>query len=240
MKRYFEYEFNNEVKERLVQYYENTKLDQHNENHFLKSKQKLARIKEAVAFQKEDTVLDIGCSSGFLLQTLSPEIKSGLGIDVSSNIITQNRANNKCANINFAHFSGTEIGGEESFSKILLIDVLEHAFYPDVLLSSLYKKMGVGAELIVEVPFTGFLSELFFGAYHQGHLRYYDPYYLADYLTKCGFVIESVRVYNSVPFASVFIKYPKLFSLLDSMVNILPSAMYPYFGEIIVVAKKKE
>jgi SAM-dependent methyltransferase len=239
MKNYFEYKFNAEVEDKLSTYYENTDLNQHNANHSLKSDLKLRRITKLTPFNNGDTVLDVGCSSGSLVNTLSPQIKKGTGVDISKNIIDSNVKNNTLKNISFETFDGNILNLKEKFNKVLLMDCLEHAFYPDRLIKTIKDNMAEDGILLVEVPFTGFLSELVFGEYHQGHLRYYDPDYLSDYLEKFGFRVVKASVYNSVPYASKFIKYPLLFKVLNLLVNLIPSKVYPYFGEILICAKNK-
>ena len=238
MKKYFEYKFNTEIENKLSDYYENTNLNQHNANHFLKSNLKLKRISQLVPFVKDDVVLDVGCSFGHFLSIIAPKIKKGKGIDISTNIINSNIKNNQIDNISFEVFNGSTLNSIEVYNKVLLIDVLEHAFYPDLLIKTIKDTMASNAILIIEVPFTGFLSELVFGEYHQGHLRYYDPRYLSEYVKRFGFEIVKLKTFNSVPLASKFIKYPNIFIFLDFLLNLIPSKMYPYFGEIILVCKK--
>jgi len=240
MKKYFEYEFNNEIKKRLFNYYEDVNLDQHKINHLNKSKLKINRMKKLVSFSKKDSIIDIGCSKGHLLELLSPSIKKGLGIDISKNIIKLNKRSKPPKNINYSVFDGKNINLKQKFTKILMLDVLEHAFNPDELIKSVGTRMSQDSLLIIEVPFTGWLSEFVFGKYHQGHLRYYDPRYLSEYLIKKGFIVKRVKVYNSVPFSSFFIKYKLIYSILNFLVSLIPKKLYPYFGEIIAIASKNE
>ena len=45
MKKYFEYEFNNKIRNKLLKYYEDSNLNQHEYDSILKSKLKLFRVK---------------------------------------------------------------------------------------------------------------------------------------------------------------------------------------------------
>jgi 2-polyprenyl-3-methyl-5-hydroxy-6-metoxy-1,4-benzoquinol methylase len=240
MKKYFQYKFDANVKNRLISYYENINLDQHSKSQILKSNLKLERIYKLTNFDNNDVVLDIGCSSGYLLKKISSLINKGLGIDISKSIIDSNNKINFISNISFKNFDGNFVDLNEKYNKIFLIDVLEHSFYPNRLIDIVKEYIKEDGLLLIEVPFTGFLSEIIFGDYHQGHLRYYDPKYLSEYIQKSGFEIENIHTYNSVPMANKFIKYPLLFNIMNFLINLIPSAIYPYFGEILVTAKLKK
>jgi SAM-dependent methyltransferase len=240
MKKYFEYKFNTEVEKKLDNYYENSNLSQHNANHFLKANLKLKRISDLLLFTKEDIVLDVGCSSGQLLKTIAPMIDKGKGVDISKNIINSNIKNNQIGNISYEIFDGKELKLSKKYNKVLLMDVLEHSFYPNKLISTIKNIMTPDGVLIVGVPFTGFLSELVFGKYHQGHLRYYDPKYLSNYFKNLNFEVIKITIRNSVPWSSKFIKISFFFKIFDFLVNLISPTIYPYFGEIIIVLKNKK
>ncbi|MDD4354171.1 MAG: hypothetical protein PHN56_06995 [Candidatus Nanoarchaeia archaeon] len=95
MKKYFEYEFNDNIRNNLLNFYEDASIDQHGVDNAAKSALKLERISELISFSKRDVVLDVGCSRGFLLDRISPLIKKGVGIDISKNIIELNLKSNK-------------------------------------------------------------------------------------------------------------------------------------------------
>lgn len=238
MKHYFEYFFNKDTQNKLTAYYENVSLAQHSEIQKLKTETKLTRLGQMVKFYNNDVVLDIGCSRGFLLQEISPCIKKGVGLDIAKNIIAENNKKIKFPNITFESYDGINIPYNNEFTKITMLDVLEHAFYPDSLMVAIYKSLKENGQLIIGVPFTGWLSELLVKDYHQGHLRYYDPTYLKQYLEKFGFSVGLIRVYNSIPLASLFLRIKILWRILDFIVNLIPTSFFPYFGEIIAIANK--
>lgn len=237
MKKYFEYEFNDDIKKNLIDFY-NQPSKMHGDNHKRKMKMKLERALKSVNIEKSDKVLDVGCSEGELLKELSDKIAFGLGLDLAEGIIMDNNKNNKFNNISYKIFDGEHIDESDIYDKIFLLDVLEHAFSPDELVKSIFKRLNNKGDFIIEVPTTGWLSEMIFGKYHLGHLRYYDQEYLCKYLNGFGFKIKSVNTYNSVPLSSVFIKYPKLFKLFKGLCDIIPHRLYPYYGSIMVVAGK--
>lgn len=237
MKNYFEYPFNEKIKIELINYYNNPKLGQHSKQKD-KMNLKLSRIKKMIKLFLTDDVLDVGCSRGDLLKGIEQFINSGVGIDISKVIIKINEGE-KHENLSFYSFNGENFPDlQKKFDKIFLIDVLEHSFYPDKLVSEIYNYLKSSGSLIIEVPFSGWLSELLTKKYHQGHLRYYDSKYLVNYFNRHGFYVEKIKVYNSVPFAGIFLKVRFIWSLINILINLIPSRIYPYFGEIILICKK--
>ena len=63
--------------------------------------------------------------------------------------------------------------------------------------------------------------------------------YLVDYLEKKGFIVKKKLVINSVPFSSFFLNEMKIWEILNFLVNLIPSRIYPYFGEILVIANNR-
>lgn len=90
----------------------------------------------------------------------------------------------------------------------------------------------------MQVPSTGWLSELVFGRYHYGHLRYYDEKYLFHYLENAGFKVRHIETFHSVPWSQKFINYRKIFNVLNAVCNVVPHALYPYYGSVAAIAEK--
>lgn len=238
MRRYFEEEISEDIRQNLKEFYEDSDLEMHSKNQERKTEVKLERIFKMTNLLKIDDVLDIGCSSGFLASRIHSKVKSYIGCDISQSIIKNNQENNKFSNVSYYAFSGKELKSAKRFDKIFMLDILEHAFNPDDLLCSAASALKNDGLIIFEVPFTGFLSSLLTKKYHQGHLRYYDPDYLRKYLEKFNLNIEKIAVYNSVPFSGFLLKNKKIWRLFDFLCNLIPSKYYPYFGEIDVIARK--
>lgn len=239
MKQYFEYGFDEKIKDKLLLYYNNPLLKQHTGQHE-KSIIKFKKIKEIVGFSNNDIVLDVGCSTGVLISKISSLVAQCFGIDIASDVIAANEKYNIKKNLKFKLFNGTEIPFfNERFNKIFLMDVLEHSFNPDKLLDSIKDNLADGGKLVIQVPFSGWLSELVTKKYHQGHLRYYDPNYLVDYLKKFGLKTDRIKIDNSVPLSGLLLKIKPLWKILNMLVNLIPSKMYPYFGEILIVVSKE-
>lgn len=240
MKPYFEYPLDQAVRARLERYYEDAGLGQHAGHHLLKAALKVDRLRRLTSFTPAHSVLDLGCSRGHVLRLLAGEIGHGLGVDISRTIIEENRRSGPPPQLDFLPYDGERLDLDERFDRILLLDVLEHAFEPDALLKLVRGLLKPDGQLLVQVPFTGWLSERLFGQYHQGHLRYYDPPSLKLYLERAGFQVQRLAVRNSVPFSVFFLRYPGLWRVLDRLAGLVPPRAYPYFGEIMALAVLKE
>ncbi|MCI8673767.1 MAG: class I SAM-dependent methyltransferase [Lachnospiraceae bacterium] len=145
MKKYFEYEFNDHIKERLLDYYSSKDgvRDFGNENGRRKTLLKLKRIEKYISFSSDDYICDIGCSDGSLLNCLKGKYKRATGLDISEEAIKKCKKNAD-QNVNFKAYNGSTIQSDILFDKIFAMDVLEHAFEPDELVSSIYKNLAWG------------------------------------------------------------------------------------------------
>jgi len=239
MRKYFEYEINESIKKRILSYYSSQKSVDNfgNENGRRKTVYKLKRIEKYIPFSRKSYVCDIGCSDGSLLYYLKDQYKRAAGFDISPDAIKQCRqySNSK---VRFQVFDGIHIQTDELFDIVFIMDVLEHAFEPDKLMESIYKNLKNKGILVIQVPTTGWFSEFIFGKYHLGHLRYYDENYLKRYLESYKYQVLHIETFNSVPFSSFFLKYPRLFPILDMLCKRVPHNLYPYFGSVAAVAEK--
>lgn len=245
MRKYFAYPFNEEVKTRLLTFYNEQDSHHaaeamHGENHVRKTKLKMERMKDNLTLTGEDEALDVGCSNGALCELLAPNCRHVTGIDISEGLIQGNTEREKADNITYRSYDGVNIGQLEAYDEIFMMDVLEHAFEPDALMRSVYAALKPGGVLFMQVPTTGWLSECVCGKYHLGHLRYYDDVYLKSYLPTFGYTVKSIKVYNSVPIASRALKHPRLYRMLDKLCGAIPPRLYPYFGSVMAVCEKPQ
>lgn len=237
MKRYFEYRFNDQVKDRLLKYYNSQDGISDFGNGARKTALKLTRIEKYIPYHEGDYICDVGCADGALLAYLQGHYEEGLGIDISDRAIAKCRLLG-LQNVRFDTFDGETIHSDKPFDKVFIMDVLEHTFSPQKLIKSIYRNLKQGGVLVIQVPFTGWLSELIFGKYHYGHLRYYDEKFLKDYLEAEGFIVKHLKVFNSVPASAFFLRMPRLFSGLKKICDIIPHKIYPYYGSVVAIAEK--
>lgn len=144
MKKYFEYPFNDNIKEKILNFYEDVDTEMNTFQTQRKTKLKLEKILNVIDFDKNDMVMDIGCSSGELLKEISSQIATGIGIDLSNNLIDKNNKENVFDNIRYDVFDGVHVTMPMPVDKIFLLDVLEHAFEPENLIKSIYENLRGG------------------------------------------------------------------------------------------------
>lgn len=81
-------------------------------------------IKKAIELlkpSKKDTILDIGCDNGELVEKLTPFVKKAIGIDLNKELIET------LHNKNILYMDATKLRfPNESFDKIVCLHTLEH------------------------------------------------------------------------------------------------------------------
>lgn len=88
---------------------------------------RLARYKFAAKMlEKEDSVLDIGCSTGLGTIFLGQYCKEITGIDVYESDIEWARKINQRANVIFEYSNVLEMKGESLYDAVTTMDVIEH------------------------------------------------------------------------------------------------------------------
>ena len=147
-------------------------------------------------------ILDIGCSTGILIEGLfkltSAEI---FGIDVSDNAI---KACRERGLINTRVMNGEKLDFENStFDIVIASDCLEHIKDDQKALKEWYRVLKNQGKLIIFVPaFNALWSELdnlnlHFRRYHRNELRLM--------LKKTGFKIKRLSFWNNILFIPIFI-----------------------------------
>lgn len=238
MKSYFEYPWNDEIKNRIIEFYNDDNSAMRTNQYLEKMDLKIERFINELSFNPKDIIADIGCGGDMLLSYLEEKYKMAFGYDISENLITKLNLENKSHKMIFTTYDGIHIKERNKFDKVFFLDVLEHAFEPDELMKEIYLSLKVNGILVIQVPTTGWLSELIMGEYHYGHLRYYDDKYLQKYLENVGFKVKSLKLFRSVPGAIHLLQYERLYKIISSLCNCIPYRIYPYFGSIMAIAEK--
>jgi SAM-dependent methyltransferase len=140
--------------------------------------------------------LDIGCGyHATLLQTISPRLRSGLGIDVR--IAAEAKQVSRLAFIEGTIEQMLPSLESEQFDLVLLISVLEHLAEPLWTLQECYRLLRPGGVLLINVPTWRGKWFLEFSAFRLGtspvcemdeHKMYYDVRDLWPMLVKAGFL----------------------------------------------------
>lgn len=222
------------------------------ENYYKKNKTyitftdvRLGKIIDLVEKLNPESLLDIGCGSGYLLDKLSEAIDSHKlwGVDVYS-IKKNKKWNYKKADIN-----NTFPFKANSFDCIILGEVIEHVPDPDFLLKESYRVLKKSGTLIISTPnlvswanrllvllgiqplFTETSSEVNLGRHFkilgqgektQGHLRIFTHRSLLEILEKEKF---KVKERYGVPF---FFPFPVsvIDTLFTKVVNLSSGLLY--------------
>lgn len=181
--------------------------------HFWFRARREALLKRLRNFSKKSLILDIGCSSGLLIEDLiscghSPDCI--YGIDISSKAI--NNCRNKGLLNVFVDDAQNPKKLKEKFDVIIASDCLEHLEDDSKAINEWRKLLKKGGELIIFVPAFQFLwsehDELNF------HYRRYTLRQLEDILKKEGLQIGDKGYWNTFLFFPI-----SVFRILKNVVN---------------------
>jgi SAM-dependent methyltransferase len=146
-------------------------------------------------------VLDIGCGSGLMLNTLE-KIGQTYGMDMSDDAI----------NFSKEIFNGKVEKGllpdqipyeENFFDLITALDVIEHVDRDIDSLKAIRSRLVSGGKAVITVPAYMFLWSSFDEM--NGHKRRYTLTELNTKLVQAGFTVEKISYYNTLLFPVVFV-----------------------------------
>ena len=105
---------------------------------------------------KTDKVLDFGCGPGSFMISIAPLCSEIIGVDISNAFIQEANAHFETAGLKNAKAVHTAPGKlpfeDESFDKVLLVDVLHHLDNPSSILPEVVRVLKKGGRLIVYEP----------------------------------------------------------------------------------------
>ena len=181
----------------------------------------------AIALTPTGTVLDVGCGDGLLLQMLKEQGIETKGVDISDVAVEV------CTQKGFTVLKNdftTDVlpFGEGSFDTVIALDVLEHVYNPEKLLSEIHRVSK--SDVVISVPNFASLPariQVLLGRVpennrpNKGHLYWFTWKVLKDVLAKEHFVIEEGRfntIWEHIPVLGLMTKmlarmYPSLFAL---------------------------
>jgi len=148
----------------------------------------------------EDDCLEIGCASGYFLETIKNEVRSVSGIE------THLLLKQYCEKLGISMFEELDDVEDDSFDKIFLFFVLEHLGEPKKYLESLLAKLKPNGKIFIVVPNVddALLSLYDLPAfksfyYTPAHQFYYSKKTLANLFRKTGienFEIKPIQRYD--------------------------------------------
>ncbi len=123
--------------------------------------QESSKILNALELQPQDTVLEVGCGSGYYSLLIQDKVSQLMSIDSNPAMIAV--ANNSGVNAELAEVADTE---NHYFDKILIAGVLEFALKPSELVKTAQKKLKRGGVLVILHPRGGVIG-LGYQWFHQ-------------------------------------------------------------------------
>ena len=175
------------------------------------------------------TILDVGCSDGYLA-TLLPN-NYVYGVDYNPSAIEQ--AKNKCRGATVVDLNNLKQGDNllfnYQFDYIVMADILEHLVNPDMFLKYVYTILKDDGEIFVSLPNIALwkvrLSILFgkfkytdYGVLDQTHLHFYTFKTATELLKNNGFAIT--KCFGSANVLGPLVRYLPMFKNLFS-INII-------------------
>ena len=181
----------------------------------------------AVELTSEGKVLDVGCGDGLLLQMLSEQGIQAHGVDISE--VAVRVCTQKGFMVSKNDFTTDPLPfGDGTFDTVIALDVLEHVYNPEKLLSEMNRV--AKSAIVISVPNFGSLPariQVLFGRVpenntpNKGHLYWFTWKVLKDLLAREHLVVDETRfntTWERVPVLGSIMKklaawYPSLFAL---------------------------
>ena len=146
---------------------------------------------------QRNTLLDIGCGTGVMLQSLHPRFGKVYGLDCSP--LAVKYTNQRLAKTGGVAFQGTfpnEIPfADETFDVVLLLDVLEHLDDDEKAIRMVFQLLKMRG-ILVSIPAYPFLWSGHDDLNH--HRRRYVLSELKPKLVRAGFLIEKLACFKNM------------------------------------------
>jgi len=113
-------------------------------------------IFRALHLNSNDVLLDIGCASGHEVFSAAPYIKKGVGVDIAKSFTDaaeQFATEHNITNTEFFHVDAEKLPfPDNSFSKIICSEVVEHVVDPKILLAEIHRVLSPNGIVVFTVP----------------------------------------------------------------------------------------
>jgi len=108
-------------------------------------------IRELIPNPENTRILEVGCGTGDILHFLNP--KEGVGVDTSRNMIKNAREKYEtCKNLRFIVGESEDVGVDNRFDYILLVDVAEHLDNVTKVVERVKEVSDIGTRFILITP----------------------------------------------------------------------------------------
>lgn len=214
-------------------------------------KNKLVALQKLVNFNKNLTILDLGCGSGNFELFFSNQVKEILALDYNdqaleflNNKLTERQIQNvKLVNLDIKEINKIKT---DKFDLILIIDVIEHlpAKIARNLIKYLPKLLNPKGKVVVISPnykSPWVLIEMIFDKIslvpkldHKQHITKYYPKNLKELFLRNHYLVNEVRSFNLISFLSVW-------SILSNIICQFEISSRMNFGNLLIgVFTKRE
>lgn len=147
------------------------------------------------------TVLDIGCSSGYIAQQLKSKQAICDGVDIDKKALK--KAGKYCRHVYQRDlYEGKITIPNNKYDYILCADILEHLPRPDLILSDLKKYLKKDGVLIISLPNISRIEhrlshmlgnfDYSYGIISHDHLRFYTKKSAQNMIESCGYTINGI------------------------------------------------
>lgn len=164
-------------------YYNEQYISEYFKKQLPEAERRVNRFKNELS--EEDSILEVGCSSGYFLSTIKPYVKEACGTE------WDNKNSEYVRNMGFEVKQNIEEYIDKKFDKIFMFHVLEHIKKPIKFLAFIKEYLKPKGKLYIEVPnnqdvlLSVFELQEFKDFYYQlAHLYYFNPKSLEYVLTK--------------------------------------------------------
>lgn len=158
--------------------------------------------------QSVGKVLDIGCGSGYLLQSLKQKGCGVFGVEANRNSV------NICNNLGLTVFHGTL---EEAhypdcfFDVVVLSQVLEHLPSPKKALKEIWRILKIGGKIFIYMPNPkGYIAVIFGKYWHGWHIPFHFYALTIETIRKLaaetGFSVNKISTVTPTRFFTVSLK----------------------------------
>ncbi len=150
-------------------------------------------------FPRNGTLLEIGCSTGFLLHDLKRELPDAQLIGADIDLQALERLGKSLPRVPLIQLDLLQCSIEQhQFDAIVALNVLEHIEDDCAAITEMAKLLKPGGVLIVEVPQGPSLFD-----YYDAHLRHFRRYSrkeLVAKLTNAGLLVETSGFIGALPY----------------------------------------
>ena len=157
-------------------------------------------------------ILDLGCGNGSVSNVLAQKGYQVLGIEESSQGITNARQSfPKCEFMQASIYDLPYDQLTHSFDIVISVEVVEHLFYPKELAKSARKCLKPGGRLILTTPYHGYLKNLALAAtgkmdhhfhvlWDGGHIKFFSTKTLTNLLEAEGHTDVQFKFAGRMPY----------------------------------------